>query len=148
MPSDTVTGLPGWVAALPALIGVLGAVVGAVLGAALVWAAVRGTTQAAERAATRAMAQAMLESQRAIAQELVAAQRTVGEDIVAGYRAVAGDAARRERRAGQGQGVLDLAERRLATYARLRRAAGSFDGAQARAVADQLHGEQTVLGDH
>jgi hypothetical protein len=140
MPSDAATGLP-------ALTAALGVVVGALLGGALVWLAVRGTAQAAAHAATRATAQAIQEGQRTIAQELVASQRAVGEDIIAGHRAVADDEARRERRARQVQDVLDLAERRLALYARLRQAAGAFDGTQARAVTDQLHGEQTLLGE-
>ena len=130
----------------PALIGLLGVVVGALLGAVLTWLAVRGAAEAGARATTRASAQAILEGQRAMAQELLAGQRAVGEDIVAGHRAIAEDGARRERRARQLQGLLDLAERRLALYGRLRQAAGAFDGTQTRALADQLHGEQTLLG--
>ena len=137
---DATAGLTAW---LPVLSGLLGGVVGGVVGAAILWAAVRATA----RATTRATAQAIVEGQRAIAQELLEGQRAVGHEVVDGHRAVAHDTARRQRRARQVQGALDLAERRLAAYMRLRRAASAFDGAVVRAVADQLHGEQTLLGE-
>ena len=80
-----------------------------------------------------------------LAQAIVDGQRAVGRELVEGHRAVAQDMALRERRARQVQALLDLADRRLAAYMRLRQAAGAFDAALVEAVADQLHGEQTLL---